>query len=149
MTTITQGQIDKAVELLRDVEPRHTVTRSQAYAAIVHAFGASALGVSDEFAECLLHHIGMSTDSWLSEKAIALIMWERTMAISARHEEKALSAVKYYNSVLKSFDFDSESPPVVHAFTWRARAAREAIEWAEWAHMCRQYLKARGWEPLP
>lgn len=85
----------------------------------------------------------------LSERAIALIMWERTLARVSQYNEKALSAERYYNSTLKLFDFDYESLPVVQSFRMAERATAQARGWHVWKSMCDQYLAARGWEPLP
>lgn len=85
----------------------------------------------------------------LSEKAIALIMWERTLARVSQYNEKALSAERYYNSTLKLFDFDYESLSVVQSFRMAERATVQARGWHVWKSMCDQYLTANGWEPLP
>lgn len=83
----------------------------------------------------------------LSEKAIALIMWERTLRDWDAARAKRASASDRLNKYLDMYGMGSIEyrfqKPVFKMYCDLTDA------WNEWLDLCHQYLTARGWEPLP
>lgn len=82
----------------------------------------------------------------LSERAIALIMWERTRVSRLVHAAEASSAIRRYER--ERWHGLSESAMEESGDALDLEMSR-VKGWGDWLDLCRQYLTDRGWEPLP